>query len=101
VRRRPARLRRPAGAPRPARTLHAALTRFLRTTCTLTVVERDDPSPEPVGIRLRCEVCGEDSVIAIPAARARFGLLECPECQAGYLVLLASLGPAAQPAAAG
>jgi transcription elongation factor Elf1 len=54
----------------------------------------------PVGIRLRCEVCGEESVIATPAARARFGLLECPVCETAYLVLLASIRPATRPTAA-
>jgi hypothetical protein len=55
---------------------------------------------EPVGIRLHCEMCGEESVVAIPAAHARYGLLACPGCRTGYLVLLAAVRPAPLPAVA-
>lgn len=60
-------------------------------------MDQDEPLTEPVGIRLRCEMCGEESVVAIPAAHARYGLLACPGCQTGYLVLLTAVRPAPLP----
>jgi hypothetical protein len=51
-------------------------------------VDREEHDHAPVGIRLRCEVCGEESLLAIPVARARYGLVDCPGCRTGYLMLL-------------
>ena len=40
------------------------------------------------GIHLICEVCAEESLVAVPAQRTRYGLLDCPRCGSAYLVLV-------------
>ena len=48
------------------------------------------------GIHLICEVCKEESLVAVPAHRTRYGLLDCPRCGCAYLLLL-DPGPGADP----
>jgi uncharacterized Zn finger protein len=53
------------------------------------------------GIHLICEVCAEETLIAVPAQRTRYGLVECPQCGSAYLVLVDPAdagGPKAAPA---
>jgi len=56
-----------------------------------------------VRFNLICEVCAEESLIAVPAQRTRYGLLDCPRCGSAYLVLVdadEAEGPPAGPAPA-
>jgi hypothetical protein len=51
------------------------------------------------GIHLICEVCAEESLIAVPAQRTRYGLLDCPRCGSAYVVLVDSGEAEGSPAA--
>ena len=65
------------------------------TTLAASLQGRQDPLDEAkngddmcVGIHLDCEVCAEESLVAIPPQRARYGAIDCPECGSTYLVRL-------------
>ena len=42
----------------------------------------------PVGVRFVCEACAEESLVALPVTRARYGTVDCPICGSTYLLLL-------------
>jgi hypothetical protein len=55
----------------------------------------------PVGLRLACEVCAEESLIALPAVTTRYHLVDCPCCLSSYLVQFGNDGRPEAPPAAG
>jgi len=54
----------------------------------------------PLGVRLVCEGCGEESLVAFPARVVRYGAVECPCCSCTYLVVV-DTGPAQDAATVG
>ena len=42
----------------------------------------------PLGVRLVCEVCGEESLVAFPARAVRYGAVDCPCCSCTYVVVV-------------
>jgi hypothetical protein len=74
---------------------HAALTWGGHSGLTTS---SDEGDAMPIGIRFSCEECGEESVVAVPATHARYGLVDCLACGSAYLVLLSALEPAVAPA---
>lgn len=42
----------------------------------------------PVGVRFTCEECTEETILALPPARTRYGVVDCPFCHTTYLVAL-------------
>jgi hypothetical protein len=42
----------------------------------------------PLGVRLVCEVCGEESLVAFPVRAVRYGAVDCPCCNCTYLVVV-------------
>ncbi|HTX70368.1 MAG TPA: hypothetical protein VMH50_14665 [Thermoleophilia bacterium] len=50
-------------------------------------VHRRSPHP-PVGVRLLCEACAEESLVALPVFRSRYQVVDCPCCRSTYLVQL-------------
>jgi hypothetical protein len=41
-----------------------------------------------VAIRLVCDTCHEDLLVAFPRGSARYGAVDCPECGSGYVFRL-------------
>jgi hypothetical protein len=54
----------------------------------------------PLGVRLVCEACGEESLVAFPARVVRYGVVDCPCCSCTYLVIVDG-GPAKDGTAVG
>jgi hypothetical protein len=43
------------------------------------------PEHPALTVRLVCEVCAEELLIAQPLGGARYGAVDCPVCGSGYL----------------